>query len=266
MKLLLTPLLIVVALFSGHTQNAEIQSKLDSIINEANRLYHYEKTVWHATDLLMEDPSMFTHYGGYVVNLDNETITVTFAHENAKDRIAVYRYTYDEPERPFEIQKETRALEQTEKKLLDAKIKVMSQLGNENYAISWPEGFNPNFILLPEPDGYKFYLIMGATEGGVIPFGNDYVFFTDTQGNITDWKKFHSRLIPGETKGPNGEPINMLLHSHLRTSPYISATDICTFRLYAPKYGIDEFKVLCIATSSYYSYSIKTNSITVESM
>jgi hypothetical protein len=266
MKLLLTTLLIAATVFTGNSQNTELRSKLDSIINEANRLYHYEKTVWHSTDLLMEDPEMFTHYGGYVVNLNDDTITVTFAHENNIDRIAVYRFTYDELEKPFEVEKETRALERVEKKLLDTKMKVMSQLGNEDYEIGWPEGFSPNFILLPETDGYKFYLIMGTTEGGIIPFGNDYVFFTDTEGVITDWKKIHSRLIPGETKGPNGEPINMLLHSHLRTSPYISATDICTFRLYAPKYGIDEFKVLCIATSSYYTYSITKNAITVESL
>jgi hypothetical protein len=266
MKFFFTPLLILTVVCSAHTQNPATQKQLDSIINEANRLYHYEKTVWHASDLLMEDTSMLTHYGGYVVNLSDEKITVTFAHENAQDKIAVYRFSYDALEVPFEVQKKTKPLEPTEKKLLDTKMKVMSQLGNEDYAIGWPEGFSPNFILLPETNGYKFYMIMGATESGVIPFGNDYVFVTDNEGNITNWKKFHTRLIPGETQGPNGEPVSLLMHSHLRNSPFISATDICTFRLYAPDYGIDEFRVLCIATSSYYTYSIKTNSITVESM
>ena len=104
---------------------------------------------------------------------------------------------------------------------------------------------------------------MGTSESGIIPFGNDYLFQSDLDGNIVKWKKFHSRIIPAQTEMPNGEKVILAVHSHLKSTPYITATDVCTFRLYGRLYGMKEFMVLSTATGKYFKYNIDTNKIEI---
>jgi hypothetical protein len=112
-------------------------------------------------------------------------------------------------------------------------------------------------------DYYKLYIIMGTKESGVIPFGNDYLFKANSKGIITDWIKFHSRIIPAECYGPNGEEVTMSMHSHLKTVPYITPTDICTFRLYAPFCSIEEFSVYSPALKKTFKYILESNTIEI---
>ena len=102
---------------------------------------------------------------------------------------------------------------------------------------------------------------MGTTENGIIPFGSDYLFKTNSDGKISEWKKFHSRMIPAYAKGPNGEKVISAIHSHLKSTPYITATDICTFRLYGELCGMKEFMVLSTALGVYFKYDIDKNEI-----
>ena len=81
------------------------------------------------------------------------------------------------------------------------------------------------------------------------------------EGEIQSWKKFHSRLIPVEAT----EQMPMIafpVHSHLKYEPFISATDICTFRLYYNKTGSTKFAVYSTALSMYFIYELATNTIT----
>ena len=74
-------------------------------------------------------------------------------------------------------------------------------------------------------------------------------------------EKFHSRLIPVEAT----EQMPMFafpVHSHLKYEPFISATDICTFRLYYNKTGSTKFAVYSTALSMYFIYELATNTIT----
>ncbi len=265
MKLFFTSLLAIATVFTGNSQKKATQEILDSILNEADRLYKHEYAVWVSTDMLQQDPQLVGLYGGYVVQEENSTIKVTYIHQNQQDKIAVYRFESKDMDTPFDIKKEISPLDRNEKKLLDIKLKLINKIKDKKYKIEWPEGFNPNFILFPEADGYSFYMMMGATEYGVIPFGNDYVFNADSEGNIKKWKTFHTGPIP--VKLPTFENdlvVKSIYHTHIKKYPYISATDICIFRLYAPLYGVIELRVLCTATNSTYIYNQKTNKIKVE--
>ena len=100
-----------------------------------------------------------------------------------------------------------------------------------------------------------------VSKGRAIPFGNDYLFIANKEGEIQSWKKFHSRLIPVEAT----EQMPMIafpVHSHLKYEPFISATDICTFRLYYNKTGSTKFAVYSTALSMYFIYELATNTIT----
>ena len=82
----------------------------------------------------------------------------------------------------------------------------------------------------------RVYLLTGPQLNGVVLFGNDYLVTFDADNNITDKKKLHKNLISIEYSKPATDSSKIVLatiHSHLSsTGEFITATDICTLRLY----------------------------------
>lgn len=158
---------------------------------------------------------------------------------------------------------ESSPLSITEKELLDIKVNMQNQLSDSKYNVTIPQGFNPNFVLIKDDTIFKLYLIMGTSESGVIPFGNDYLFKANSKGEIIYWNKFHSRMIPIMAEF-NGQKVTESSHSHLRTTPYITATDICTFKLYAQYTDLEKFSVYSPAIGKTMTYILKTNKVEIE--
>jgi len=250
----------------GYSQTENRQVKLDSIIKEADLLYNYEKAAWVATDLLMPMEKLRNNYGGYIVYHSNDTIYATIMDQTQRKRLARFTFVTSNMDSPISSNFKISELTEKEMNLFATKSIVISQLSNPKYEIGIPEGYSPNLILFEEGEGYKLYIIMGTSESGIIPFGNDYLFHTDSTGDITSWQKFHSTLIPVQSTMSAGEVLKSAMHSHLKTTPYITATDICTFRLYAPYTELNEFKVLSTALNVYMKYDLETNSIEMVEM
>jgi hypothetical protein len=256
--------IVFFGVLSGKAQSENFDPIFDSIIKEANILFRYEKAVWNSTDRLLAETKLKNDYGGYVVYHSGDTVSVAYVNKKRSDRIAFYSYTSSNLEVPLEFSDKKVPLNPLEQELLTVKVKMLEQLSDPKYEVTIADGYSPNLILLKETIGYKLYIIMGTSKSGVIPFGNDYLFNGDTTGTIIRGKKFHSRMIPTESRGPNGEKVFSAIHSHLKTTPHITATDICTFRLYGELCGMEEFKVYCPATNHYYTYNRITNTIVAE--
>jgi len=248
---------------NAFSQEENLQLTLDSIIAEADLLYKYEKAVWNSTDLLMADKKLKKNYGGYVVRHSVDSIFVTYLDKNQKESIAMFIYISTNFNKPCHVRMESSPLSVTEKELLDMKVKMLDQLSDSKYNVTIPQGFNPNFVLIKDDTIVKLYLIMGTSESGVIPFGNDYLFKANSKGEIIYWNKFHSRMIPTMAEF-NGQKVTESSHSHLRTTPYITATDICTFRLYAQYTELEKFSVYSPAIGKTMTYILKTNKIEIE--
>ena len=263
MKQFIFLLIMVTSTSSVFSQADTLHAKLDSIIREADLMFRYEKSVWESTDLLMADKKAKDNYGGYVVSHSGDSVFVTYLDKDQKESIARYTYLSGNFNNPLVASIQSSPLTVLEKELFDMKVKIVDQLSDSKYNVTFPQDFNPNLVLIKEKESYRLYIIMGTSKRGVIPFGNDYLFRADSKGSIVDWKKFHSRMIATETKGPDGEKVLSSVHSHLKTTPYISATDICTFRLYGEFCGMNEFMVLCTATGKYYKYKLSSNTIEV---
>jgi len=261
-KYILIPVLFLITL-AGYSQKNILEKTVDSIIQEANLLYNYEKVIWNASDLLMMKEGMREKFGGYVVYHKNDTVYASFVDKPIKNRIAQYIFVAPNLDNPIATSFAQKQLSKIEIELLDIKIKIIEQLSDPKYDIRIMEGFNPNLVLLKEPTHYKLYIIMGTPQDNLIPFGNDYLFTTDLEGTIKDWRKFHSSMIPAQTKMDDGGIVTSAIHSHLKMTPYITATDICTFRLYGGIYGLKEFMVLSTALNVYFKYNIDTNSIEI---
>ena len=262
-------LLIVVSLLSNvllaqtiEMSETELKTKLDSVLTEAHLLYKYEKAAWISTDLAQETKTVKKNYGGFFTYEEQGEIKVIILGKKSQNCIAEYSFESDFS-KPKSVKTESRELSDKERNLLEVREKIVDNLSDKKYEVTIPDGYTPNLILLPFAEKYKLYIIMGTSQRDVIPFGNDYLFIADKKGKIENWQKFHSRIIPGFTKF-DGNKVTELTHSHLRTTPLITATDICTFMLYAPLYGIDAFSVYSPAIGKYMKYSLKDNEITIK--
>lgn len=267
MRLLLLSVTLIVSVvtYAQHATSADnkLKQQLDSILEEADILYKHEKAAWISTDLVFEESTIKNNIGEYLTYQDNDKIKTIFIDKNGENCIVEYTFK-DNFDKPDEITTEERKPTEKEKTLLEVRRKIIDQLSDPQYQVGMPNGYSLNLILMSDGDKYKLYIITGTSQAEIIPFGNDYLFVADSEGNIESWKKFHSTLIPIQTKGPNGEIVIMPVHTHLRTTPLITATDICTFRLYGSLYEMDEFMVYSPALGNYMKYSIKGNNITIE--
>ena len=258
-------LFISLAIFSVTllSQEDTLRFKLDSIVKEADLLYAYEKVAWNAGDLAMANKSIMKNFGGYIVYHHNDTLIATFLNQDQSESIARYYFLNTELDVPFNTVVEQTPVTKEEQKLQDIKVKIVQQLADDKYDVSFYKDFDPNLEIIKENNLYKLYIIMGTTKPDIIPFGNDYLFIADQKGKIISWKKFHSTIIPTECTSPDGFKVVSAIHSHLKTTPYMTATDICTFRLYGSFHGMEEFRVLSTALNLIFTYNLKENKISV---
>ncbi|PLW94136.1 MAG: hypothetical protein C0592_03865 [Marinilabiliales bacterium] len=231
-------------------------------MEEANILYKYERAAWMGTDMTLEDRTLRYEFRRYIVYEENDSIF--FIALNSDDLCISTYVFYDDFTFPTRFDEVRRKLNSTEKNILKVRNKILEEIVDNEYEIEFYDDFTPNFILLPYINGYKMYMIMGTSKRNVIPFGNDYIFFADEKGRIESYRQFHKTLISTETEDDDGNKIASMTHSHLEAEPFITATDICTFRLYADIYELEAFSVYSTALSLYFKYNYETNTISIE--
>lgn len=267
MKTLLKIILTISFLSNGINALAQkdtLQVKLDSILLEADLMYKHEKVAWNSSDLAREDKILTNDFGGYQIYHQNDTIIAVYFDSNQDKALARYYFKYNNLSKPFNSVIKKSDLSKNEKQLISIRMKVLEDLNknSETYGFSFLEGYTPNLVMLSNENKYHFYLIMGTTKLDIIPFGNDYFFEVNDKGKVLNWRKFHKTLIETSVAGQDGNIPISFIHSHLPMTPLISATDICTFRLY----GVDLFdKKSFIVTSTAlrmnFIYDADTNKI-----
>lgn len=234
----------------------QIEMKCDSIIKEADKIYRYEASTWTFSDRAVAIDDVRKNFKGMFVYEEGDVVKCIAV--NA-DNQCIYEESFlPANNQPYSIKNEQRELTEKEKTLRNIRAKVFAAISDNKWVTVY-DGFPVNPILIPFDGGYKFYLICSSSKGGVVPWGNDYLFLTDAEGKVESWKKFHSRMIPMDIC--NETPI--MTHSHLRTEPFISATDICTFNLYRTP-NMDRFCVYSPGLSLYFTYLVGSNSIKVD--
>lgn len=237
----------------------EIQTKLDSIKSEGNLLYSLENASWNSTDIVKENKKNRKLIGGYLTYKYADTVKTVFLNKN-EDKVVIEYLFVNNAKKPSTQKLNERDLNPTEIDLKTIKNNLNSQLADPKYGIEVPTGFSLNLITIPFDKKFKTYLITGSNKSGVLPFGNDYLFVTDNEGKILETKKFHSRLIAQYTSTEHGE-MTISSHSHLKTNPFISATDICTFKLYSPGTKLEKFSVYSPAFGTYFEYNAKDDTL-----
>lgn len=238
----------------------EIQAKLDSIKAEANLLYSYENASLNSENSARKNKKIKKDFGGSLTYFLNDTVKTVILNKLQNQVTAEYFYLNDSP-KPIHEKTAARNLNDTETELLTVKKNLFEQLSAPEYKVNVPENFTLDLVTIPFGNGFRNYIITGTQKSGIIPVGNDYLFITDRAGKIQKWKKFHSRLIPVHTTDGKGNYTVTSVHSHLKTSPFISATEICTFRLYARSGKLNKLSVYSTALETYLTYDQTDNAL-----
>lgn len=259
MKKLIWLLLLFPCGFSFARQSytdAQIQEKCDSVLREADLLYRYARSAWITADAGLSLRKVKKTMRDFLVYESGDTLRCLIVDEKPR---CIYEAWLLGPNAIAASSMERRKLTPEEARLAKVKEKALFSIANMGYKMQSYEDYTMNPILVPDGDGYKMYLVSGTTLPLTIPMGNDYLFYTDSEGRVTSWKQFHSRLYPVKILQNVSTPV----HKHDAAEPFISATDICTFRMYSDKTILTEFVVYSPALALFFTYHKDTNTISV---
>ena len=243
----------------------------DSILAEAYILYLFEKSAWVLEDVLTAcKPTTMDEMGGWFPVGDNEDEDVVkgvfFNEEKTK---ALFEASFNLKTGIASGKDVARDLSPEEIEMINVREKALlavRTLDDEDLP-SCPEGctFNTEIIRIDE-DLYRVYFMLGTTQHGVIPFGCDFSYDCDSEGNVKGFRRYHKTYIPTQLKMDDGSPVLYAVHSHLRFCPLIAPTDIALFLLYGYEAGLSGFKVVSTAYHCVFSFDPEEYAINVEQL
>ena len=248
-----------------HAQNpmnqSEMELKLDGILIESNLLFQYEKPAITTINFVKSDREMRKKFAEVFTYMEGDTVKAIILSQDRKMSLSEFSF-YSDYNIPKTRNLNARNLLEKELRLLTIRQMIYNDISKKGYEIKGLEGYDLHSILIPSDNGYKLYIITASKVKNDIPFGNDYLFISDKNGSVTSYEKFHSRLIPTPTKF-NGNKVVSTFHTHLETTPFITATDICTFRIYGKLYNMKDFEVLSTAFDKIFKYYLERNEIEI---
>lgn len=110
-----------------------------------------------------------------------------------------------------------------------------------------------------EKESYSTHLVY-ANGQGMRGYGNDFVFFGDETGQLRTWKKFHPSFNLVSTTAANARENR---HIHSSGEPFITATNICVFKLYGTAHGQKSFFVRSPGAGKVFEYNMAENRIII---
>lgn len=260
-----TALVLLFLPFFIHAQKpmtqVEMESKLDEILIESNLLYEYEKSAITTINFVESNRKMRKSFSEVFTYKESDTVKTIILNSDRKMSLSEFSF-YSDFNIPKSQNLNVRNLSEKELRLLTTRQMIYNDINKKGFEIKGLEGYDIHSILIPSDNGFKLYVITAAKTNNDIPFSNDYLFISDKNGTITSHEKFHSRLIPTPTKF-NGNKVVSSFHTHLETTPFITATVICTFRIYGKLYDMKDFKVLSTALDKIFKYDLVKNEIEI---
>ena len=248
----------------------ELKAANDSILAEAYRLYLYEKLAWVLEDVMTDrQPATINEIAGWFPSQNDDEEVVKGIFFNKDKSKALF-------EASFDFKTSTATGEVVDRDLSPEEINMINVRETALFAVrkldaedlpSRPEDCTFNIEIIPiDEDLYRVYWMLGTTKHGVIPFGCDFSYDCDSEGNIKGFRRYHKTYIPALLKMDDGSPVVSAVHSHLSFCPLIAPTDIALFLLYGYEAGMSGFKVVSTAYKCVFSFDPETYEITVEQL
>jgi hypothetical protein len=214
---------------SANAQSKKLEKQAAAIEEEADKIYQSEMASWYGSDLFDEKfKDKNDIKGGYVSYSEGDVSKCIFISKGEKPKaIATFSFDPTYNVKTAVIDGSERALTALESDLVDLRLKASTIIQNDTIFKFYK---NISFNVVPIINGKekKVYVLSGPKVGGVVVFGNDYLITFDKNNNLVSTKRLHKNINPTEYKNSVSA-----VHTHLKeTGDFITATDICTLRLY----------------------------------
>lgn len=212
------------------------QSKEENeIIKEGTKLYKTEMASWYGTDIFIEKFSdKQQNAGGYFSYInDNRSICLFFSKDVKPKVLATFSFDSTYNVKTAITNGQERELSQQEFDLFTIRQSALNELRTDTLFKAYKD-MSPNLIPLNDEQGKRVYILTGPKKQGIVVFGNDYLLTFNKSNKLQDKRRLHKNIIPIEYGKVEDKLIISTMHSHLsETGDLISATDICTLKLYS---------------------------------
>lgn len=226
---------IIIILSFLFTTTAFAQSKEEKeILKEGDKLYRSEMASWYGTDIFLEKfGDRKENAGGYFSYTENNrSICVFFSNNETPKILATFTFDSTYNVNTAIIDGQERALTQQETDLLTIRQIALTQLSTDTLFKRY-QNMNPNLVPLSDEKGKRVYILTGPQKQGIVVFGNDYLLTFNDANKLKEKKQLHKNIIAIEYGKKDGKTVIATMHSHLpETGDLITATDICTLKLY----------------------------------
>ena len=244
----------------GPLPDAEVlKAANDSILTDAYALYLHERIAWVMEDVLADSrPTTINEIAGWFPVGDTED----------KDVVKGVFFNKKKTKSLFEVSLNlktgTAFGKSVVRDLTSGEIEKINVRQKALLAIRTlaAEDFNTEIIPIDD-DLFRVYWMLGTEQHGIIPFGCDFSYDCDSEGNIKGFRCYHKTFIPTQFKMDDGSTAQSIIHSHLSFCPLIAPTDIALFLLYGYEAGMSGFQVFSTAYNCIFSFDPKAYEIKV---
>lgn len=244
----------------------EIKAANDSILAEAYRLYLHEKVAWILEDIVYQTYEDAMNNADGWVPISEDGIKVKGVFYNKERTKALYEASINIQTGETSSSDSVRDLTADELEEIEVHQRVINAVRSLESIPSCPEGCTFNIEAIQIDDNlYRVYWMLGTSQSGIIPFGSDFSYDCDAEGNIKEVRRYHKSYIPTPTSMDGGGKVSLIVHSHTSICPYIAPTDIALFLLYGYESArLTQFKVLSTALKCYFVFDAESYEISVE--
>jgi len=207
----------------------------DELIAEGTTLYKTEMASWYGSDIFLEKFSdKRQNTGGYFSYIEgNRSICIFFSKGSKPKVLATFSFDSTFNIQTVIVDGQDREFSEKEYDLFLIRQIALSELKIDTLFKYYKE-MNPNVIPLNDEKGKRVYILTGPEKQGIVVFGNDYLLTFDKENKVIEKNRVHKNIIPIESKQEGGKQVISTMHSHLpETGNLITATDICTLKLYS---------------------------------
>lgn len=206
--------------------------ELAEIAVEGENLYKSEMASWYGTDLALEKfPELRDEFGGYFSYTSGDSaICVFYSREEQAGVICTISFDETYNLGRAKIVHNRRTFTPQEEDLYEMRKIAVEAIRTDTFFKQYTNT-HLNIIPLIRNNVRKVYVLTGPKVSDIVIFGNDYLLSFDEKNRLTGTRKLHKDVIV-VNYSKEGDSATTA-HTHLpETGRFITATDICTIRLY----------------------------------
>ncbi|MFC0514734.1 hypothetical protein ACFFGT_11015 [Mucilaginibacter angelicae] len=235
MKELFTLIILFILAQNATAQKNALRQIADSIYAEGEMLYRSEWASGNSTQIFTTGfGAKKLLSGGYFSYETPKGMATTFFSKNEDPVVlATVKFDHGLDSSKYSIDTITRKFTENEKALYTIRSKAAQAVLNDTL-FKFYQHTSLNLVPIVKNGAKRVYVITAQTVPDEVLLGNDYLINFNEDNDIIKETKLHNNLIPLGTGGK--DPIKASSHQHLgETSLFITATDICAFKLWKAK-------------------------------